>query len=363
MLSHDSVSSVGGTLAYFLAKIKAGGAPDVLAPMNADGTRAWSLPMVTLALDESEGGGGAVLGQFFRSGYKQGDIIGKTTTRGGVVEHQAYCPKAFALIGNLPRLLRDRSILCELVRVAKPAEDLIEWEIAPDADAIKAQIMVWRRRILAARAGGARVRLWSPDDRMTARAREVFAAPLGVAKLLDLTPATMDAIYHAIEASEAQKDAAGDVVIRVDHDAEKRAAEHLRSWKLLQDAASVTGELPTISGEGLRERLTKIQLGGYARLTPEECARMLSRYGIAPKVLRVADRPKVTETETTVKARNAKGEPVKVSESQKTRHPLARGYDAVMLRKVAAEALATGQEAYLRQVAERLPVEGDTTVE
>lgn len=337
--------SVGSSISFYLAKIGAV-ALDDLAPMRTDGTKAWNLPLPVLCIDESEGGGAnQAMQQFFRSGYKAGDIVGKVSTKNEAIERPSYCPKAFALIGTLPRLLRDRSILFELERVAAPPEDFLPWEVAADADAIRSQLMLWRRRILAERFAGARVRLYAPDARMQARAREIYAPVLAVAAMLVLDAATMDRIFRAIELSEAAKDAAGDRVIRVDHDAEKRAADALKSVKLLQDVARVSGELPAMSTMGIIERLRGVQLGGYQTLTPDELSRLLGRFGVSRTTLRVQDRPKVTEKEPT--ARNGKGEAVKFREV--SRWPLAKGYDTAAIRKLAEHVRAVGVEAYLAE--------------
>lgn len=346
------------SMAALLAAVALGEHPDTTAPTDAAGRHLWQVPPRTIFTDEGEKISKNSR-EFFNSGYKQGDTINKTNAKGELVRRPSYCPKAFALIGSLPSILEDRCVSVELRRVSAPAEDLIPWLVREDAEGIRAQLAMLRARTLARRAQGERIVLWAPDARMIARARELWGVMFGVAKFLHLSEGLTDRIIRAAEQTEASKGRN----ITISASAERDASEELKGWKLLQDAATVSGTLATISSAGLLERLRGVVLGGWLTLTPEECARMLGRYGLVPQTLRAADRPKVEQVEQVVTARNKDGEPVKWREKKTTRHPLARGYDAAALRQVAAEAVATGQVDYLRKLAEAAGVSEEPAVE
>lgn len=348
----------GASMAALLAMVALGDVPDATAPTDASGRRLWNVAPPTILSDEGEKISPNTR-QFFNSGYKAGDTINKTNAKNELVRRPSYCPKLFALIGSLPEVLEDRCVSIELSRVAAPPEDYIPVLYHEEAQAIRAQLMLMRVRALTRRANGERLVLFAPDARMIARAREIWGVMFAVAKFLNLSPEMMNTILRAAEQSETTKGRK----IGISVQAERDTAESLKGWKLLQDAATVSGELPTISTAGLIERLRGVVLGGWSTLTPEECARMLGRYGLRPETMRAADRPKVEQVEVIVLSRHADGTPNKTRDKKTMRHPLAKGYDAAKLRTVAADAIATGQLEYLKKIATAVSVESDPTME
>lgn len=355
MLSPAPIHATACTLAFLLAKHSKGGQPDGFA----DATTGYqpTTPIGTMIVDEGESIP-REMQRFLRTGYKRGDTYGKTTTKGDTVEVQSFGPRAIALIGTLEPTLYSRTILIRLRRVAAPPKDLITWLEEPTAEAIRQQCQHLRETMLKERANGKRIDLFAPDARMVARSRELWASVFGVARFLNLDAATFAGLVEQADRIETAKDAQGEVRQKVSADKERQALHDMRAYRVLRDAAEVSGELGQVSSAGLLERLKKVTLGGWGNLTPEELSGLLGRYGLRPAVKRAQDLPRVAEIEKIPTAHNAEGVAVKFREQTKNRHPLARCYDGVALRAAWQNANATGQGAYLESVAAK--AEGNT---
>lgn len=77
--------------------------------------------MCSLFFDEAErmaSGAVGMMRTFMNFGYRRGETIPRTMPGGRVEKFPCYCPKAFALIGDLSDTLRDRSILFVMRRAA-----------------------------------------------------------------------------------------------------------------------------------------------------------------------------------------------------------------------------------------------------
>lgn len=74
----------------------------------------------TLLIDEAQAIGSKsnqALKEILDSGYRQGAIVERVGLRGKLVEYKTFCPKAIALIGELPETLASRTISIRMQRM------------------------------------------------------------------------------------------------------------------------------------------------------------------------------------------------------------------------------------------------------
>jgi hypothetical protein len=79
----------------------------------------------TVFFDESETANSEAAGQmrsYLNIGYRKGQMIPVRVSPTEIIEIPAYSPKAFILIGDVNDTLRDRSVVIEMVRVARPPQ-------------------------------------------------------------------------------------------------------------------------------------------------------------------------------------------------------------------------------------------------
>jgi hypothetical protein len=79
----------------------------------------------TVFFDESETANSEAAGQmrsYLNIGYRKGQMIPVRTSPTEIIEIPAYSPKAFILIGDVNDTLRDRSVVIEMIRVARPPQ-------------------------------------------------------------------------------------------------------------------------------------------------------------------------------------------------------------------------------------------------
>lgn len=77
----------------------------------------------TVFFDESETANSEAAGamrSYLNIGYRKGQMIPVRVSPTEIIEVPAYSPKAFILIGDVNDTLRDRSVVIEMVRVARP---------------------------------------------------------------------------------------------------------------------------------------------------------------------------------------------------------------------------------------------------
>lgn len=138
---------------------------------------------LTLLLDESEKRGDKIMSQLLNAGYRVGQTIPRMYG-GKLVENEVYCPKAFALIGDITEdATRERTINIDL-RLGKPAKRLRPAEAQLEA-------AVLQQMIRDALAHGKPIDLDAAPARLSGRDLELWETMFGVAVALKLDAAMM----------------------------------------------------------------------------------------------------------------------------------------------------------------------------
>lgn len=238
----------------------------------------------TFLFDEMEVLWSASLGdtrQILASGYRNGAF--HTVIVGGkAMRFPVACMKAFALIGNVQDVIRDRCIELELSR-SKPERQLPEWQDEAEAEAVEL--------VEALRVYSGRLDRWPvvPADWLHNREREIWTPLYSVATALGLHADAMRT-FQAISVDLGQiklqpakrYDALQDATTDAD---ELEAAE-----RVLRDAVTVfqPGETFVPSTE-LVNRLRGIHTSPWRSwrlhgLNEIHVSALLDRFGVAPEV-------------------------------------------------------------------------------
>lgn len=238
---------------------------------------------VTLFVDEAEKLSSAAIGDLrsiFTTGYRRGGehIV---TKQEEYTRYTTFCPKAFALIGDVMDVVRDRSITVHLRRGVPAADFLAEREAAEgEAEAIEQAIRGYFVEVPA---------MVQPMF-LGGREREIWTVLFSIAAALKLDSATMEKLersaadlvglkslearrYSSEEAeAEAGQDTAGDRAI-------KDLREVLKGESFIASAEAVarlkaipTSPWRTFKGQGLNEIVL---------------ANLVSRFGVRPRTRNV----------------------------------------------------------------------------
>lgn len=229
---------------------------------------------LTLLLDENEKEGNKLTSQLLNAGYRKGQTIPR---RAGekVIEYAVYCPKAFALIGDLVNAaLRDRTINVDL-RLGKPAKRL-----RPADAELEATLLV--DMLKQGFAAGQALDLDAAPAHLSGRDLEVWESIFAVATALKLDAATMgkltDECMRLIGAKSA-KPRSADATVTNREDANVRK---FGEWAL-RDLASVfkEGEKAVFSVEAVnRMRALRGPWASYegVGLSPDSLASLVKRF-------------------------------------------------------------------------------------
>lgn len=239
---------------------------------------------ITCFFDEAEVMGKASIGDsraLMASGYRAGGVHGVTVGT-KFMEFPVYCPKAFALIGDLQDILRDRAIVVQLER-GKPEVDLAVER--GDAEAESAAIRV---DILGAFV---KVPEYVQPEFLTGRDREIWAVLWSIVMGLGLEEATVRRFERAMvdlcglkSAPRKEFHAVAEEANALDGDYAERAMRDLRA--ILRE-----GEKSVVSGEAV-ERMKGIATGPWRTfegrgLDVVGLARLVGRWGVKPRNLSV----------------------------------------------------------------------------
>lgn len=243
---------------------------------------------ITCMFDEAERLAAASLGDtrsMLAMGYRKGGVHAVSVGK-DFQEFPVYCPKAFALIGNLTGVLRDRSIPIQLQR-SVPAVDFHANVMSAEEQAgelVQEFVNVVKGLKLD------RVPVISPEY-LQGRDREIFTPLLSVAHLLGLSPSVMETFKAAavdlcvMKTWEPKKyHSAQDETDAEDRDAASRA---------LADLVSIVREGETVIPSGVAiERLRGLS-GAPWRMWRETgineiiLAALLARYGLGTENVQV----------------------------------------------------------------------------
>jgi hypothetical protein len=252
---------------------------------------------ITILIDEAEQFGKASLGEQrsgvatgYKSGAQHAISVGK-----GFQRFRTFAPWAFAQIGNVHDVLRDRCIEIELVR-GKPERVLSEWDTTADAEA---QELIAELVEFSKLPGKTRIPI-VPADWLGGRERELWTPLVSVASWLGVHADTMRALQVASVDLGLLKTlppkvwhSAQDEVDAEERDAAERVLTDLRS--VIQPGESFIPSSVAV------DRLRGIPTAPWRAwrgngLNEITLAALLSRYGLQPVVARVGKGRKDSKT-------------------------------------------------------------------
>lgn len=244
---------------------------------------------ITLLIDEAEKLAAGSINETrsaLASGYRKGSSH-PVTTASGVVRYPTYCPKAFALIGNIQPILRDRSIPIFLQQGKPPADLLAEYAQATEtADELKTELF------RLSQSGAFAHPPLSVPEWLYGRDAEIWTALFSVAACLNVHKTT----YEALQAASVDLSALKELPALPSHAAkasDEGAEELAAAERLLTDVKLVTREDDTvIATEELLARLRDVKTSPWRvwrgkGLDAIVLAALLSRYGLAPEKIQV----------------------------------------------------------------------------
>lgn len=252
---------------------------------------------VTILIDEAEQFSKPSLGEQrsgIATGYKAGSqhaiSTGKTFTR-----FRTFAPWAFAQIGNVHDVLRDRCIEIELER-AKPERVLSEWtETAQaEAQALIAELVDYSKQSAHKTGGTLRVPI-VPAEWLSGRERELWTPIVSVAHWLNLHADTLKQLQIASVDMGLLKT----LPAKVWHSAqdETDAEDRDMATRVVQDIRSVVAPGETfIPSSVLVDRLRGIAIAPWRMwrgngLNETTLAALLDRYGVGPVQKRIKPKP------------------------------------------------------------------------
>ena len=187
----------------------------------------------TLFFDQAEtlsGSSGRVLKNFMEIGYRRGQTVTTAVSGGRLQEFQVYCPKCFAVTGELTETLRHRSIEIRLEQ-GEPILEFYDPAAKRDGAAIVEQIKALLRE------------RWSktnPPAFLGPREAEIWASLFSVAAVLNLDASTLEMLSSTAADLVAKKAAPKESIDRDEH--ERRAAKKMDARRALRDLVGVLDE-------------------------------------------------------------------------------------------------------------------------
>lgn len=256
----------------------------------------------TLLIDEAEKLAQGAINETrsaLAAGYRRGSTHPVTTAQ-GVVRFPTFCPKAFALIGNIQPILRDRSIPILLQRGKPDADLLAEYAQATEAaEALKAELFKFSQQTGAFSHPAIEIPEW-----LYGRDAEIWTPLFAIARAMGLHKDTLEALTAASVDLSALKELdalpSRPTVAEDQGDIELQAAE-----RLLKDVAAIVqpGD-KAIPTEELLTRLRAVPTAPWRSwrgkgLDAIVLSALLSRYRLTPENVRIGKRVvkgyKVTE--------------------------------------------------------------------
>lgn len=240
----------------------------------------------TLLWDEAEAASSdrkSFLSEVLNSGYQRGDTIGKARGPIETIEYPAYCPKAFALIGDTTGTVRDRSIVLTMERGNPPTEFLPE-VVTGQGEALTVAI----QDVLGA---SDIVPSALPPAWLDTRDREIWGAMFGLAVWLKLDKATMDHLTRFAADNVAGKTAPARR--NTSYEDEDAVVDARYGERAMNDLLSVLreGEKAIFSAVAVK-RMRELPMGPWRTfrgegLNPVMLAGLVSRFGCQSRVVRM----------------------------------------------------------------------------
>lgn len=245
----------------------------------------------TMINDEAEllaGEGQNVLTAVLNAGYRRGQTVPRS--RGEeIIEWPLYCPKMFVLIGDVRDTLRDRSIIIRMRR-AEPKERFVFEKARAEGAELHAQLVVImekeRQRVSDIYAGHAGITFLSDRD------EEIWLPLFALCEAM--APERVEELKRVAVDMATEKTAPKRRYVNLlESGAEADADDTEYSRKLLRDMGAIyrRGEKGLFTRDVL-PRLYELTVAPWrkyrgAGLTDINLADMLSRFGLAPKLLKI----------------------------------------------------------------------------
>jgi hypothetical protein len=242
---------------------------------------------ITVMIDEAEKLGNAALNEtrtMFATGYRHGQMHA-VSVGSKFQEFPTYCPKAFALIGNVQDVIRDRCIPIYLERGMPPLmlTNNRETALEQSEDLIAAWVEVAK--------GIPRLPIVEPSWLTSPRDRELWTPIFSLASALQLHKATVE----MLQAASVDMSALKSLPSRKYHSAQEEQDAEDRGYaeRVLADIRTVWPETEKAIASGvLVERLRAINTSPWRSLrgvglNEITLAALLSRFGVQTKDTRI----------------------------------------------------------------------------
>lgn len=246
----------------------------------------------TLCFDEMEGLSRGTLGDvrsILTTGYRRGSL--HIVSSGDKVKgFKTFGAKAFALIGDLGDVIRDRAIIIRLQRAGRDAKvqeygnPAVREKAHAEAAELAAEASAWSKM-------HGKPAYVSPEF-LHGREAEIWLPIWTLAHHAGLVPAELDEVASAMVDISAIKKEDTAQWMALAEDAERDQDEADSAEQLLIDAKSVLGELETkVRSQELVDRLRALPKAPWRTwrgngLDVITMAALLSRFGVEPKSLR-----------------------------------------------------------------------------
>jgi hypothetical protein len=262
--------------------------------------RTISFDKPTLLIDEAEmfSSAKSEFRPLLNSGYRRGQTV-KRHDR----DYETYCPKAFALIGDVHDTLRDRSIVIEMMR-SEPARRFVYATAKEEGAALREQLNV----VLSSKAVeiAQALRDFKGLSFLTDRDEEIWTPLFVLCRLI--CPDRIDELTRAAADLSAAKTAKAKRYSELG-DEEDKAEQEEYGVLLLRDMLHVIGDQKQITTQEAIMKLRQIPTSPWRRFRGEGLKNdtrgsmilsgLLSRFGVRPSTIRIA--PKNQGTGSTAK--------------------------------------------------------------
>ncbi len=248
---------------------------------------------VTIFCDEAEtlsSEAASVMRAVLNMGYRKGQYVPRMVS-GEVKNFPTYCPKVFILIGDANDTLTDRCIVVRMKRADAPTRFIYEAAKA-EGDAIRANI----EAILKDGAGPLVLETYAGHkglEFLTDRDEELWLSLFAIAA--EFCPERLEELKAAAADIATEKTAAARKYINL-QGAERDAEDDEYAVRLLRDVHEVLSqhEHKHMGTRELLGRLQEIPTAPWRKfrgpgLTIRNLSDMLSRFGVAPRLIRTGE--------------------------------------------------------------------------
>lgn len=262
----------------------------------------------TFLIDEAEKLGQGAINETrsaLAAGYRKGSTHPIVTAQ-GVVRYPTFCPKAFALIGNIQPILRDRGIPILLQRGKPQADLLAEYGQAKEvAEQLKTDLFKFAQQTGAFAHPPQEMPEW-----LYGRNAEIWTPIFSIAQAMSLHKATMDLLVAASVDMSALKELEP-LPNKPGVDADAADIELQAAERVMADVQRVMADGADIQTEDLLARLRAIPTAPWRSwrgkgLDAISLAALLSRYGLQPKPIRFGKGRKNSEVKRGYRAAEVK---------------------------------------------------------